>query len=171
MNHAVENAIDLTGTFTTDLHSLLRDAVEQGPLATDVVTGAIVVLRQRDLEALAHDPRLEGIGLAFFDMMGITDGPLRDWYGRLMFTTEGDYHRRMRSLVSRAFTPRSVEALRATAADMAAEDVASVTQGGDLVAACPSLGTRLICRLLGVPDNDVAVFTQWAEALSPVFLS
>jgi cytochrome P450 len=169
MNHAVENAIDLTGTFTTDLHSLLRDAVEQGPLATDVVTGAIVVLRQRDLEALAHDPRLEGIGLAFFDMMGITDGPLRDWYGRLMFTTEGDYHRRMRSLVSRAFTPRSVEALRATAADMAAEDVASVTQGGDLVAACPSLGTRLICRLLGVPDNDVAVFTQWAEALSPVF--
>src|SRR5262249_20714632 len=130
---------------------------------------ATVVLRQRDLEALAHDPRLEGIGLAFFDMMGITDGPLRDWYGRLMFTTEGDYHRRMRSLVSRAFTPRSVEALRATAADMAAEDVASVTQGGDLVAACPSLGTRLICRLLGVPDNDVAVFTQWAEALSPVF--
>jgi cytochrome P450 len=32
-----------------------------------------------------------------------------------------------------------------------------------------SLATRLICRLLGVPDADVEVFRQWADALSPVF--
>jgi hypothetical protein len=166
----VKTSVDLTGTFAADLHGVLSEAAQQGPLATDVVTGATVVLRQRDLEALAHDQRLEGIGLALFDMMGITDGPLRDWYGRLMFTTEGDYHRRMRSLVSRAFTPRSVEALRATAADMAAEAVASVRPGGDLVAACSTLATRLMCRLLGVPDTDVPVFAAWLDALSPVFL-
>jgi cytochrome P450 len=71
--------------------------------------------------------------------------------------------------VSRAFTPRSVEALRETAAGMAVTAVASVGQGGDLVAACSALATRLICRLLGVPDSDVEVFRQWAEALSPVF--
>ncbi len=170
MNHAVENVIDLSGTFAADLHSLLRGAVEQGPLASDVSTGATVVLRQGDVEALAHDQRLEGIGLALFDMMGITDGCLRDWYGRLMFTTEGDYHRRIRSLVSRAFTPRSVEALRASAADMAAEAVATVHQGGDLVAAYSTVATRLMCRLLGVPDSDVPVFTAWLDALSPVFL-
>jgi hypothetical protein len=63
-------------------------------------------------------------------MMGIADGPLRDWYGRLMFNTEGDYHHRMRSLVSRAFTPRSVEGLRATAAEMATEAVGTVSEGG-----------------------------------------
>ena len=170
MSHAVENAIDLSGTFGADLHGLLRDAVEQGPLASDVSTGATVVLRQRDVEALAHDPRLEGVGLAFFDLMGITDGCLRDWYGGLMFTTEGDYHRRIRSLVSRAFTPRSVEALRASAADMANEAVASVHQGGDLVAAYATVATRLMCRLLGVPDSDVPVFAAWLDALSPVFL-
>jgi len=162
-------AIDLSGTFAGDLHGLLRGAAEQGPLATDVTTGATIVLRHRDLEALAHDQRLAGIGLALFDMMGITDGPLRAWYADLMFTTEGDYHRRMRSVVSRAFTPRSAEALRATAADMASTAVASVQQGGDLVAACSSLATRLICRLLGVPDNDVEIFRAWADALSPVF--
>jgi cytochrome P450 len=171
MNHAVENAIDLTGTFAAGLHGLLRDAVEQGPLASDVSTGATVVLRQRDVEALAHDPRLEGTGLALFDMMGITDGYLRDWYGQIMFTTEGDYHRRIRSLVSRAFTPRSVEALRASAADMAADAVASVRQGGDLVAAFSTVATRLMCRLLGVPETDVPVFAAWLDALSPVFLA
>lgn len=161
--------VDLTGNMTENLHEVLRAAAQKGPLATDEKTGATVVLRQRDLETLAHDPRLNGIGLALFDMMGITDGPLRDWYSRLMFTTEGDYHRRMRSLVSRAFTPRSIEALRARAADMAAATITSVRDGGDLVAACSTLATRLTCRLLGVPDTDVEEFAQWAQALSPVF--
>ena len=160
--------IDLTSTFGADLHEMLREAARQGPLATDEITGSKVVLRQHDVEALAHDPRLEGIGLTLFDLMGITDGPLRDWYGRLMFTTEGDYHRRTRSLVSRAFTPRSVGALRSTATDMAATAVAAARDGGDLLSAS-SVGTRLICRLLGVPDGDDTVFTKWAEALSPVF--
>ncbi len=169
MDTEVLASIDLSGTFAGDLHGVLREAASRGPLAIDEMTGATVVLRQADLETLAHDQRLAGIGLTLFDMMGIADGPLRDWYGGLMFTTEGDYHRRIRSLVARAFTPRSVEALRATAADMAATAVASVRQGGDLVAACSALATRLICRLLGVPDSDVEVFRQWAEALSPVF--
>ncbi|MDT5018945.1 MAG: hypothetical protein QOD39_5105 [Mycobacterium sp.] len=165
----IDTPVDLSGNFAGDLHRVLREAASQGPLAIDGLTGAVVVLRQADLETLAHDQRLPGIGLALFDMMGIADGPLRDWYGKLMFTTEGDYHRRIRSLVSRAFTPRSVEALRATAANMASTAVASVRQSGDLVAACSSLATRLICRLLGVPDSDVEIFRQWAEDLSPVF--
>jgi cytochrome P450 len=160
--------VDVIFTCDTSLHDVLRDAARLGPLATDATTGATVALRQRDVEELAHDPRLIGVGLTFFDLMGITDGPLRDWYGRLMFTTEGDYHRRIRSLVSRAFTPRSVGALRAAAAEMATAAVASARESGDL-RALSSIGTRMICRLLGVPDGDDAVFTEWAEALSPVF--
>ncbi|MDQ2710197.1 MAG: UvrD-helicase domain-containing protein, partial [Actinomycetota bacterium] len=129
------------------LHDELRGAAFAGPLATDGPTGATVVLRQRDVVALAVDPRLNGIGLAFFDLMGIVEGPLRDWYGRLMFTNEGDYHRRMRSLVSRAFTPRAVEQLREPGAEMAAEAVAGVKRyGGDLVDACSALATRMMCR-------------------------
>ena len=169
MDTNVQASVDLTGTFSGDLHDVLRDAAQQGPLATDVVTGATIVLRQHDVDELAHDPRLVGIGLTLFDMMGISDGPLRDWYSQLMFTTEDDYHRRIRSLVSRAFTPRSVGALRATAADMATAAVAAARDSGDLLSAS-SLGTQLICRLLGVPDGDDAVFTKWAEALSPVFM-
>jgi cytochrome P450 len=161
--------VDLTGSMAGDLHGVLRVAARRGPLARDEMTGAVVVLRQNDVEALAHDQRLNGIGLALFDMMGITEGPLRDWYGRLMFTTEGDYHRRTRSLVSRAFTPRSVGELRQTAAEMAVASVASIEHSVDLVPAFSSLATRLTCRLLGVPDSDVALFAQWADSLSPVF--
>ena len=140
MDVKVDTPVDVSGNFTADLHGVLRAAAGRGPLAIDELTGATVVLRQSDLEALAHDQRLPGIGLTLFDLMGIADGPLRNWYGKLMFTTEGDYHRRIRSLVSRAFTPRSVEALRTTAADMAAAAVASVREGGDLVEAYSALG-------------------------------
>jgi cytochrome P450 len=163
-------SVDVTGSLAGDLHRVLREAAHRGPLATDAMTGATIVLRQHDVELLAHDQRLRGFGLVLFDVMGITDGPLRDWYGRLMFTTEGDYHSRMRSLVSRAFTPRCVEALRPTATTMATEAIASVQQsGGNLVEACSTLATRLTCRLLGVPDTDVAMFTRWTDALSPIF--
>jgi cytochrome P450 len=163
------SSIDLTGSLTGDLHGVLREAARCGPLAKDELTGAIVALRQHDVELLAHSPRLHGIGLTLFDMMGITQGPLRDWYSRLMFTTEGDYHQRMRSLVSRAFTSRSVAGMRQIAAEMAAASVSSIGHAGDLVPACSSMATRLTCRLLGVPDSDVALFAGWADALSPVF--
>lgn len=53
---------------------------------------------------------------------------------------------------------------------MAAEAVASVRQGGDLVAACSTLATRPMCRLIGIPDDDVSVFARWLDILSPVFL-
>jgi hypothetical protein len=56
--------IDLTGSFTSELHNLLREAALRGPLAVDEVTGATIVLRQGDLERLAHDQRLSGIGLS-----------------------------------------------------------------------------------------------------------
>ena len=94
--------------------------------------------------------------------MGITDGPLRDWYGQLMFTNEGAAHRRLRSLVQKAFTPRAVDAIRSTAAEMAAEsfDALRADGGGDLVAASSTLPLRVICRLIGVPDTDVAAIRR-----------
>ena len=41
----VKTSVDLTGTFAGDLHFVLREAAQQGPLAVDVATGATVVLR------------------------------------------------------------------------------------------------------------------------------
>jgi hypothetical protein len=109
--------------------------------------------------------------LTNFDVMGIGDGPLREWYGSLMFTNEGDVHRRLRLLVQKAFTPRAVDAIRAAAVEMAAESYAPLrTDGeGDLVAASKWLPLRVICRLIGVPDGDVQLFASWADALSVVF--
>jgi cytochrome P450 len=146
-------------------------AAARGPLGTEILSGAPVVLRYADVESLARDPRLAGVGLTVFDLMGVTDGPLRDWYGGLMFTNEGDVHHRLRALVARAFTPKAVEAIRSTAAELATTCLEPIATGGegDLVEANAWLAMRVMCRLLGVPDADVAVFGRWADALSVTF--
>src|SRR5581483_9461199 len=89
--------------------------------------------------------RLNGVGLSLFDAMGITRGPLRDWYGSLMFTNDGAKHDRLRRLVSKAFTPR--------AAAHVAERLAVLRRagGGDLVPALAHVPMDVMCALIGVP--------------------
>jgi cytochrome P450 len=168
---AGDHVRELLTAFGDDIHDALREAAREGPLARDPETGVVVALRHADVDALGRDPRLVGAGLSNFDVMGIGDGPLRDWYGSLMFTNEGDVHRRLRLLVQKAFTPRAVDAIRAAAVDMAAESFAPLRAdgGGDLVTLSTLLPLRVICRLIGVPDDDVAEFAGWADALSVVF--
>jgi len=161
----------LLTAFGDDMHVVLRDASLAGPVARHPQAGVAMALRHADVEALGRDPRMVGVGTGNFDAVGITDGPLRDWFGSLMFTNEGDYHLRLRRLVQKAFTPRAVDAIRTTAAAMAGESFAPVRAagGGDLVTAAFTLPLRVICRLIGVPDADVERFAGWADALSTTF--
>ncbi len=161
----------LLTAFGDDMHTVLRDAARAGPIARFPDTGVVVVLSHADVEALGRDSRMVGVGLGNFDAVGITDGPLREWFGSLMFTNEGEVHRRLRSLVQKAFTPRAVDAIRDTAHAMADEAFAGLRAAGsgDLVAAATTLPLRVICKLIGVPDADIGSFAGWADDLSTVF--
>jgi cytochrome P450 len=161
----------IEATFDERLHDQFRAARAAGPSAVASDTGAVMVLRYDDVERLSHDPRLAGIGLSVFDFLGIGDGPLRQWYSSLMFTTEGDAHHRLRRLAARVFTPRSVERHRELAASLAAERMTKIVDngGGDLVAALVDLPITVICTLIGVPDEQIAEFIEYGDALSPVF--
>jgi cytochrome P450 len=101
--------------------------------------------------------------------MGISDGPLREWYGGLMFTNEGAAHNRLRRLVAKAFTPRSVDRLREHARTMAGERLDDIDGHGDLAVAFSGLPMQVMCALLGVPAASVPDFIDWIDALSPAF--
>lgn len=157
--------------FDESLHDTYRSARASGSTGLAVDTGAVVVLRYDDVERLSHDPRLAGVGLSFFDYLGIEDGPLRQWYSSLMFTNEGDAHHRLRRLAARVFTPRSVERHRELAGSLAAARMAALVEagGGDLVDALVDVPITVICTLIGVPDDQIADFVAYGDALSPVF--
>ena len=89
--NASEESVDLM----RDPHAptALAELARAGAVANDVA-GLLWVLRYADVERLANDRRLHGVRLTIFDLLGISEGPLRRWYGSLMFTNEGDNHGR-----------------------------------------------------------------------------
>ncbi|MET7641235.1 cytochrome P450 [Streptomyces sp. NPDC005438] len=87
---------------------------------------------------------------------------------------DGTAHLRLRRLVSRAFTPRSVNALRPRVEQLAEEYVTALTDAGppgDLVAGLSApLSVTVISELLGVPHDERDHFRQLADAVSAVDL-
>jgi cytochrome P450 len=88
----------------------------------------------------------------------------------LLFMDAPD-HTRLRGLVSRAFTPRSVERLRPRMAEIVDDLVAAALERGsmDLIAdfAFP-LPITVICELLGVPVEDRDLFRTRTPQLAAV---
>jgi cytochrome P450 len=85
-----------------------------------------------------------------------------------MLNRDGDDHRRLRRLVTKAFTPRIVEQLRPRIQAIADELLDEVEPQGemDLSAAYAfPLPITVIAELLGVPTEDQDRFRQWSDAV------
>jgi cytochrome P450 len=84
--------------------------------------------------------------------------------GQFMLLTDPPKHTRLRKLVSKAFTPRAIEAWRPRIGVVTDELLDRVENRGemDLIAdlALPVPAT-LICEMLGVPVDDRDTFTEW----------
>jgi cytochrome P450 len=70
------------------------------------------ILHYEEMAALLRERPLRQGGVETLAAQGITTGPMADWMRRMMRNREGEEHTRLRLLVSKAFTPRAVDALR-----------------------------------------------------------
>ncbi|MFZ0833918.1 MAG: cytochrome P450 [Mycobacterium sp.] len=102
---------------------------------------------------------------------GITSGELWDRVTRSILCMEGAEHRRLRSLVSRAFTPRATARMDETIhkvinglidaveADRSCEFVEAIARPYPI---------PVICALLGAPREDWKLLSTWAEDIFKV---
>lgn len=102
---------------------------------------------------------------------GVTSGELWDRVTRSILCMEGAEHRRLRSLVSKAFTPRATarmdetihvvinDLIDAVAADGRCEFVEQIARPYPI---------PVICALLGAPPQDWKLFSRWAEDIFKV---
>jgi cytochrome P450 len=78
-------------------------------------------------------------------------------------------HTRLRKLVASAFTARRVEGLRPRVAAIVSERLAAMVAGprpADLISNFSlALPVRVICELLGVPEQDQQQFRSWSDKL------
>lgn len=123
------------------------------------------VSRYEDANRLLRDGSL-GAGRGVPDSMGITSGPLYDLMTTWMMAIDGPEHTRVRKLVSRAFTPRAVEALRPDIQALADRlcDGFGLRGGGDVVADYAFPLPMEVVRLLFAVDAD-----SWGAHVTALF--
>ncbi|HEV7734254.1 MAG TPA: cytochrome P450 [Candidatus Binatia bacterium] len=153
--------------FQADPASAVSAARAQAPIARTAF-GALVIERA-SVHALLADPRLDSSLLPIVRMQGLSDGPVYDLLARALLSVDGEDHTRLRKLVSRAFTPRSVEVLRPSMSALTTELVDGFAAGGRcefMTAFADHYPIQMICELLGVPREDHERFGEWANGLT-----
>ncbi|MGQ4415337.1 cytochrome P450 [Streptomyces sp. SAS_269] len=89
-----------------------------------------------------------------------------------MLDLEPPDHTRIRRLVSKAFTPRTVERLRPYVHGLANDLVARLVEagGGDLLTdVAEPLPVAVIAEMLGVPEADRALLRPWSAAICGMY--
>lgn len=157
--------------FWSDPHPVLAAALTAAPVATGPGGHGLMVLGYPEVQAVLRDPALGTVDL--LARVGIVDGPLADWWGRVMFSADPPVHTRLRKLVSRAFTPRRVADLEPAVTAIVGrvlDDLAAGPDAADLVASFAHLvPLRVMQHVLGIPADDEAVFAGWTAELGLVF--
>ena len=125
-----------------------------------------VLSRHEDIDAVLRDSRRFGN-----DRVSTQDANLRfdSEEPRSMLYRDPPDHTRLRSLVSKAFTPRAVRALRPRV-EKIADDLLDSLDGADsfdvIDAIAYPLPVAVICEMLGVPQEDRGPFREWSNDAS-----
>src|SRR5687768_11041494 len=134
-----------------------EDPVHHSPM------GFWVLTRYEDVVAALRDPRLAKEAIAAF--VAARFGAPVPITGLSMLDRDPPDHTRLRSLVSKAFTPRVVEGLRPRVQQIVDGLIARAREKGsmDLIEefAYP-IPVNVICEMLGVPVEDHERFKGWS---------
>ncbi len=140
---------------------------EEAPVHRSEATGAWTLTRYDDVKAVLHDRRFgRGRHLRAPGLVGLVGGVdagrdrLRSM-GDTMLFADPPQHGRLRGLVSRAFTPRRIDALRPEIERLVEpllDDLAEAGSGDVLDLVAFPFPVAVIGELLGVPAEDRAAF-------------
>ncbi|MFI6153919.1 cytochrome P450 [Kitasatospora sp. NPDC051170] len=175
-------------TLVLDPTGRARDAesaelIAHGPaVPADILGVQVWAVSDPDLlEELLKDPRISKDGLRDWpDFEPVVAGwPLALWVtARNMFTAQGDEHRRLRRLVSGAFSSRRVAALTGRIEELTAtllDGIATAGEGGEPVDLREHLAGPLpilvIAQLLGLPEELRDGFRQYVDGVFSTVLT
>jgi cytochrome P450 len=170
-------SVALTPEFRDDPYPFFQLLREHEPVH-HTPFGVYLFSRHADAAAIVRDPRLSNdqqhsdLFRAYAEANPPSDddamGQMNDVV--LLFMDPPD-HTRLRGLVSKAFTPKMVERLRARVQEVVDDRLDAVVTRGDgrmdvVTELAYPLPVVIICELLGVPPEDHATFQSWSSELA-----
>lgn len=165
--------------FVADPYPAYRELRERGRAVWYEPTGQWLVPHYADVSALLRDRRLGRTYLHRFshEEFGRTapppeHEPFHVLNGNGLLDLEDPAHARVRRLVAKAFTPRTVERLVPAVRRLAGELVGQLVAdgGGDLLTAVAEpLPVAVIAELLGIPEEDRGLLRPWSADICGMF--
>jgi cytochrome P450 len=160
---------DVTGA-PAEAYPQLLAAQRQAPIALGPFGPEI--LSYELVRTVLRDNRFQVPPGYILAAQGITSGPLWEKVVNSLLGMEGTEHQRVRSVVSKAFTPRAVDRLHATIVEVIDEIIEPISRRGhcdvvtDIARPYP---VPVICALLGAPREDWQQFSLWADTIFKAF--
>ncbi len=131
-------------------------------------TDILSVLRD---ERFSSDPRNTTVFDELVTPEERASDPIQNFADRILLFTDPPNHTRMRTLVNKAFTPRTVEGLRPHIGEIVRDLIDQAADGGEMDVirdfAYP-LPALVICELMGVPVEDRDKFKGWSGDIAPI---
>ena len=165
--------------FIADPYSHLRDLRDRLPVFHDEVWDKVFFTRYADIAALLKNKRLGRTMLHILSReepgWPPLDARLRDFYryqDNVFMDWEPPAHTRIRSLVSKVFTPKRVEGLRTRLENITHSLIDQVQQNGScefVSAIAEPLPVAMIAELLGIPEVDHHRLRPWSAAIVKMY--
>jgi cytochrome P450 len=165
--------------FVADPYPNLSRLRETAPVFYDEIRERWFVTRHEDVRSCLRDKRLgrnfrhvmapEEIGVPPLDPDWQAFWDVERWS---LLWLEPPEHTRIRKLVAAAFTPRSVEALREPANELARELLAPFAEAGELELLhdfAQPYSIAVICRMLGVPLDRHRDLLDWSHRMVKMY--
>jgi cytochrome P450 len=154
-------ASDLTGDV---YHERLAKLGEQGWLASSPLS--YVVLDRESGEFFLRSKATAFPGRQIAELFGITGGPLWEQIDANILNQTGAHHRRLRSLVGPAFTPRAADRWRPAMRGFLErlwQDIGSATACEFVSAVAKPYPSMTIAAVLGAPLEDAPRLHEWSN--------
>ncbi|GAC1312188.1 MAG: cytochrome P450 [Acidimicrobiales bacterium] len=162
--------VDMVGTGRDESLRAMQAASRQHWLARTPM--GYLVTRHEDVVALLRDRRFHSALSLIPQLAGIDDDQFLQRRRQSILSMEGDAHTRVRRIVSGAFTPRRADRLRPFMREVIGRLVDTVAAQGrcEFVAdICEPYPIPIICELLGAPQDDWKLFSDWATDIFRIF--
>ncbi|GAB3665218.1 cytochrome P450 [Nocardioides korecus] len=130
------------------------------------------VLRYEEMNRLLKDRRFSQGNAKWPAQNGIHSGLFSDWWKKTLLSLEGEEHDRIRRLLRPAFTSRAVHRWVPSFQQLATELVDGFSERGRVEFVkefAEPYSTRVICRMLGLPEEEWPRVAHWADDLGRSF--
>lgn len=130
------------------------------------------VLRYDEANALLKDRRFRQGNAKWPAQNGIHSGMFSDWWKETLLSLEGEDHARIRRLLMPAFRNKAIAAMQPRFQDLANELIDGFAPRGEVEFVsefAEPYSSRIICVLLGLPEDDWPQVAHWADDLGKSF--